>query len=406
VGISGDEYRQRLARLGDSVEAAGLDLFVVSSFDSIYYLTGAVFEPLERPFFLLVYPRNRRPPALLVPKLDEEHMRKARNIDEIHSYWDYPAPEGRRWPDRLREVIGSAERVGVEPGIRRDVCDEIDTRSVRSEPLVEKLRLVKSPAEVAMIRRAARYADMGVKQLLDASYPGATVAEGFARTSTVTRAIIRQVADWDPLTTRVLMATWAAPRSAQPHSVPHLNDRLGDGPHVALALTRVNGYAPESERTYFTAHPQGESLEIFEAMMEARRRAFGLIRPGFPCNELDATINEFLRCKGFGAEDQRLHRTGHGIGLGNHEVPWIAEGSTDVLAEGMVISIEPGNYLKGLGGFRHSDTVLVTRDGYETLTNLATNIDELIISGQNPLTHFRGWLVRRALGLESRGGAA
>ena len=299
VGISSEEYRQRLCRLGDSVEEAGLDVFVVSSFDSIYYLTGAGFEPLERPFFLLVFPMNRRPPALLVPKLDEEHMRKARNIEEVHSYWDYPAPEGRRWGDRLREIIGSAAQVGIEPSIRREIIDEIEGQSIRCEHLVEGLRLVKSPDEVKMIRRAAGYADMGVKQLFDASYSGATVAEGFARTSVITRAIIRDVADWDPLTTRVLMATWAAPRSAQPHSVPDLNDRLEDGPHVALVLTRVNGYAAESERTYFTAPPSPEILEAFEAVMEGRRRAFAMIRPGVPCSDIDAAVNEFLGGEGY-----------------------------------------------------------------------------------------------------------
>ena len=406
AGISDVEYRRRLARLGDSVAGAGLDLFVVSSFDSIYYLTGAGFEPLERPFFLLVSPGNRRPPALLVPKLDEEHMRKARNVEEIHSYWDHPAPEGRRWPDRLRGLIGDAGEVGVEPDLRREAWEQIDAPSLRCEPLVERLRLVKSPDEVAMIRRSARYADLGVAQLLDASYPGATAAEGFARTGLVTRRIIREVADWDPLTTRILMATWAAPRSAQPHSVPDLGDRLGEGPHVALVLARVNGYSAESERTYFTAPPRPEILDVFGAMAEARRRAFALIRPGVRCGDLDAMVNEFLGREGFGTEDHRLHRTGHGIGLGTHEGPWLAEGSADVLAEGMVISIEPGIYLKGLGGVRHSDTVLVTRDGYELLTAPPNTLKDLTIQGWKPLTRLKGRLVRRALGLERRGGAA
>ncbi len=81
-------------------------------------------------------------------------------------------------------------------------------------------------------------------------------------------------------------------------------------------------------------------------------------------------MNEFLRSEGYGSEDERLHRTGHGLGLGNHEAPWIAEGSPDVLAENMVISIEPGIYLKGKGGVRHSDTILVTHDGYEVLTRI------------------------------------
>ena len=71
-----------------------------------------------------------------------------------------------------------------------------------------------------------------------------------------------------------------------------------------------------------------------------------MIRPGVACGELDAAVNEFLRAEGYHGEECRLHRTGHGIGLGNHEAPWIAEGSDDVLAEGMVISIEPGIYLR------------------------------------------------------------
>jgi Xaa-Pro dipeptidase len=145
-------------------------------------------------------------------------------------------------------------------------------------PLVDAMRRVKSPAEVAMIRRASGYADRAVEELLDASYRGATVAEGFARTGAVTRSIIRDVDRWEPLTTRVLMATWTAPRSARPHTIPALADRLGAGPHVALALTRVNGYAAESERTYFTAPPTPEMVRAFRAMIEARAIAFRMAR--------------------------------------------------------------------------------------------------------------------------------
>ncbi len=252
-----------------------------------------------------------------------------------------------------------------------------------------------------MIRRAARYADRAVEQLPwpRSCITAATVAEGFARTGTVTRAIIREVADWEPLTTRVLMATWAAPRSAQPHSVPALWDRLQDGPHVALALVRVNGYAAESERTYFTVKPTPEMERAFRAMVEARNVALRLIRPGVACAEIDAEVRAFLEAEGYSGEEIRLHRTGHGIGLGNHEAPWIAEGCEDVLAENMVISIEPGIYLQNaeVGGLRHSDTVLVTRTGYECLTRLPTDIRSMTLTGWKPATRVRGALVRHAL---------
>lgn len=101
--IMPDEYRTRLQQLKASVEKAGLDLFIVSAFDSIFYLTGAGFEPLERPFFLIIRPSGN--PSLLTPMLDRDHLKLAHNIspNNIHSYWEYPAPQGRGWPDQLTD---------------------------------------------------------------------------------------------------------------------------------------------------------------------------------------------------------------------------------------------------------------------------------------------------------------
>jgi Xaa-Pro dipeptidase len=133
--ISQDEYRRRLERLESAVAEADLEVFLVTSFDSIYYLTGAGFEPLERPFFLAVYPRGVKAPTLLVPKLDAEHMQKAQAIVpgiQIRSYWEYPAPDGRRWIDELRAILGSVRRVGVEPSLRRDIADELRDLSVQA----------------------------------------------------------------------------------------------------------------------------------------------------------------------------------------------------------------------------------------------------------------------------------
>ena len=400
--ISSKEYRRRLESLQASIAEAGLDLFIVSAFDSLYYLTGAGFEPLERPFFLLIRPRQA--PILLVPKLEQEHMKKALHIREqdIRTYREYPAPPGRGWPGALHHLIGQAKQIGVEPTLPQEIAEAMKGYTIRVAPLVERLRLIKSDTEIALIRRAARYADLGVHRLLAASYRGASVAEGFVETRLVMSRIIREVDDWEPLTTKVLMATWAAPRSAMPHSIPALNDRLREGPHVALVLSRVNGYAAESERTYFTAPPSAEVREAFAAMTEARRIAFGMIRPGVPCSEVDAAVNDYLRKEGYSGEDRRLHRTGHGIGLGNHEAPWIAEGSEDRLAENMVISVEPGIYLPGVGGVRHSDTVLVTKDGHEMLTRFPQALSSLVISGWKPFTRIKGRFVRWKLGVNAK----
>ena len=395
--ISAREHRQRLRALQRKIKEHGLDMFIVTSFESIFYLTGAGFEPLERPFFLLV--EAERAPVLLVPKLDQEHMTKAYGIDSdnIITYREYPAPTTSAWPSRLKEILPCHGQIGVEPTVRREITDKLKDYSLRTEPLIEQLRLIKSPAEIQMIRRAARYADFGVQRLLSVSYFGATIAEGFAETRTVSARIIREDENWDALTTKVLIATWAAPRSAMPHSVPALYERLEEGPHVALVLTRVNGYAAESERTYFTAPPSKEARAAFAAMMEARRLAFEMIKPGLPCSDLDSAVNDFLRKEGYVAEEQRLHRTGHGIGLGTHEAPWIAEGSEDRLMENMVISVEPGIYLQNFGGIRHSDTVLVTERSHELLTNFRTQLDALVIGRWKPIVRLKGQLLRWSL---------
>ena len=331
-------------------------------------------------------------------------MKKAVGIepDNIFTYREYPSPRATGWACHLQEMLKASEQIGIEPTMKREITDELLDFSLLTAPLVEQLRVMKSQSEIAMIERAARYADFGVQRLLSASYDGAMVAEGFAETRTVSAKIIREVENWDALTTKVLMATWAASRSAMPHSVPALRDQLTVGPHVALVLTRVNGYSAESERTYFTAPPTRSAKAAFAAMMEARRLAFGMIKPGACCSDLDSAVSDFLNKEGYSGEDQRLHRMRHGIGLGTHEAPWLAEGSDDRLSENMVISIEPGIYLKDIGGFRHSDTVLVTKGGYELLTHYPDQIAELVIRSRKPITRLKGWLLRRSLRLMNR----
>jgi Xaa-Pro dipeptidase len=398
--MSHAEPKRRWGNLQTKVAENGLDAFLVSARESIYYLTGIVCEPLERPLFLLV--RRDGPPALLVPALERDHIRSAANVGRVEVYREHPAPAGQGWDDKLHKMLDGATEIGIEPSLRVEIADELSAIPPRTKPLVEELRVVKSPAEIEMIRRAARYADLGVRRLLASSYYGSSVAEGFVETRSVTKRIIGESQDFNPLLTKVLMGTWAAPGSAQPHSIPKLHDRLRGGPHVALVLTTVDGYSAECERTYFTSRPTPEIRQAFDAVMQARRIAFDMVRPGVPCAEIDAAVNEFLRRGGYG--DNLLHRTGHGLGIAYHaEAPWLAEGSPDVLAAGMVLSIEPGVYFPGVGGVRHSDTVLVTGSGGEYLTRYPRDLDQLTITGWKPLARIRGALLRRSLRLGRTG---
>ena len=392
--IKPQEYRDRLNRLQVKVKENELDAFLVTSQDSIYYLTGVTYVPLERPFFLLVRPD--RPAAILAPALDQEHLRDAPNVNEVRRYWDYPSPPGEGWPERLLELVAGLEHVGIEPTLPQEIAERLTELRPRTLPLVETLRRIKSPAEVAMLREASRYADQGMRKILSAAYEGVSEIEIFSQGRAVQLQIIKET-DFDPLNTSVLTAAWPARLGTQPHGVPRVGDRLEEGPHIALSFMRVNGYGAECERTFFVTPPKAEMKRIFGEMLEARRRAYARIRPDVPCAEIDQTANGYLREQGLG--DYLLHRTGHGFGLSNHEAPWVAEGSKEVLKENMLLSIEPGVYISGLGGFRHSDTVLVTSNGYERLTQFKDDLDSLTLTSRSLLTRIRGAIIRKAVGI-------
>lgn len=398
------EFQRRHDALIAALRAKGLERYVVATSESIYYFTGATFEPLERPFFLVVGVDGSR--RMLVPALEADHLGKAWGLDGgIGSYREFPAPSGQGWAEVLLGDGWLGNAFGFEPGVTWALGERLREAGGTAVDLVEPLRLVKSEWEVQRIERAAACADWGVQHVLRAAWSGASVADTYAVSQALMRKIIRDDPGWDALATKVIAAAWPAPRSAQPHSIPRLHERLGAGPHVALVLTRVNGYAAECERTFFTTAPTAEEREAFGTMVRARELAFGLVRPGVRCAEIDAAVNDFLRGRGYGDVRTRLHRCGHGFGLGNHEPPWIAEGSAHVLAANMVISIEPGVYLRDTGGYRHSDTVLVTRDGYRLLTKAPSALGELVLPRGTLRQRLTTWAVDRALRLHEAAAA-
>ncbi|PTL83935.1 Xaa-Pro peptidase family protein [Vitiosangium sp. GDMCC 1.1324] len=392
------EFQRRQDLLAAAMKERGVEQLVLTSTESIFYLTGATAEPIERPFFLVVdVARGKR--SLLVPLLEREHMRKGwgPSTQEVLSYPEFPAPAGQGWQDALGELMRPG--FAFEPSTPHSRAALLVTAGGHPLELLEPIRMVKSDFEVARIERAASYAVWGVEQILRSAYQGATVVEGYMTTTTLRRKIIQEEEHFDALATNVLAAPWPAPLSSEPHSVPAATMTLGEGPHVALVLTRVNGYAAECERTFFTTRPTAEQRRLFALMMEARRIAFERVRPGVLAADIDSAVHDFLTREGFGDPDQRLHRTGHGFGLGNHEPPWLAQGSDHRLEKNMLISIEPGIYVRGVGGYRHSDTVLVTADGYRILTNAPTGIDPLTFGPPSLMQRARALVIRRLAGL-------
>jgi Xaa-Pro aminopeptidase len=165
--------------------------------------------------------------------------------------------------------------------------------------------------------------------------------------------------------------------SAIPHSIATKRViRRGDV-IVTGAGADIGGYSCELERTMIVGKPTAKQKRYFNVMVKAQEAAFEAFKSGVKCSDVDrATINVFKKA---GLMHLVKHHTGHGLGLEGHEPPWLDVGNDAPLRAGMVVSCEPGIYETGFAGFRHSDTVLISEEGAETITYYPRNLDELII---------------------------
>ena len=360
------EMARRLDRVRERMATEALGAYVVFSPDNVFYLTNFYNYVHERPFVLVV-PRDGAL-RFVVPLLEESHVR-VRAVGEIElvRYSEFPAPQGEAWSDRLRDVLGGAERIGVESVCPLQVADEIPGTRVRTD-VVDEARMVKTDYEIGRLAHASQLISAGHAELVTACKPGETAIGIFAK---VTRSMTgRMLADMPHA--NMLASSFAA--VVQPPSLSHDPHNFTDifiqleegGPHVSLISCRVNGYGAELERTLFLNSVPEAARRPFDVMMEARRIAFEKTRPGESMADVDQAVRDHFEKHGY--LDAMLHRTGHSFGVTNHEAPFLAVSYDRVIEPGMLFSIEPAIYLPGIGGFRHSDTVLVTEDGNVRLT--------------------------------------
>lgn len=371
-----------------------LDAYIITAEEDIWYYTNITYKPEERPFFIIVAPDQA--PTLLVPKLEESHVHKGVIDYEVVSYWEFPSPEGSNWYDILNQLIRKYDRVGIESNVRADVYQHTQAKELVLAQLVETQRKVKSAYELEKIRMSAKVCDEAMADIFRTIYRGASVLEPFTLSKKVQTNLIKSK-QFDPITTSLLTAVWNAPTSAMPHSVPGLSDKFGDGPNVAMSYYRINGYSAECERTFFLGQPTKDDVDMFQHMLNARQAALRIVRAGVRAADVDAEARNYLEQQGL--LNRLLHRTGHGVGLRNHEGPYIAEGNNEILEENMIITIEPGIYIEGVGGYRHSDTIRVTKDGYEFLTSFESDLENMTITKSNTLAKLKGKLVQKYLKL-------
>ena len=165
--------------------------------------------------------------------------------------------------------------------------------------------------------------------------------------------------------------------AAIPHTlVSNIHFQTGDV-LVGESTAPIWGYLSELERTMILGTPTDKQKRMFDHMLALQTLAMEALEPGKPCSAIDQEVRAY-----FNAHDLMpywKHHSGHTIGLRYHEGPFLDSGDSTILQEGMVFTIEPGLYVPQLGGFRHSDTVVVTADGLEHLTYYPRDWQSLVI---------------------------
>lgn len=230
---------------------------------------------------------------------------------------------------------------------------------VQTNGFVEDLRLVKSEDEITAIRRAASIADESLRELLPRIRPGASEVDLAMELEWIMR---RRGAE------RAAFAFIVAsgPRAALPHGRAS-GRRLERGDAVTFDIGAVvGGYASDMTRTFLLDPVDATMAQVWEIVARAQREAVAAVRPGVTGRDVDRVARDIIAAAGYGP--RFLHGTGHGVGLEIHEGPQVAVKGETVLRPGMVVTVEPGIYIEGLGGVRIEDTVAVRPDGPEVLT--------------------------------------
>jgi Xaa-Pro aminopeptidase len=387
--IGAAEYATRREALRAGMERTGLDALVVFYPARVAYLTGFHHIPTERPVAFVLGPGGRS--ALVVPAVEKEHAEQIAGMDHVEVYFEYPGDQHpmQRVTRVLRTFGAQPRRIGADHdgvvpywGYRGPRLSEvIGARPTDVEPLVEALRRVKSPAELACIQLSSDWSCRAHRRMQGAIRTGVTEMECYEPAAFESLCeMIGEMPGWRPrgFGGSGLTAMFVGGRAtAMPHGFVRGHGVLPGDVLVSGASADIDGYHSELERTMIVGEPTPAHESAFAAMLALQERAIDTIGPGVPLAAVELEVVDLAR--ELGHEQHLRHHVGHSIGLEAHEAPFLDRGEEGVCERGMVFTVEPGIYLPQLGGFRHSDTVQVTEDGCRVMTDYPRTLSELVV---------------------------
>lgn len=351
------EVTSRLHRLRTRFADAGIDAVVITNLTNVRYLTGftgsAAVLALTQDAALLTTDGRYRTQAA-------EQMAGAGTETTIELLIG--------GVDAQRDALGALLAEGVV-GLEADSVtwaqatgweERLGRSLVATSNLVEALREVKDAGEIARMAHAAAIADAALRSVIGELGSGLSEGAFAMLLDSAMRGFGAESSSFDTIVA-------SGENSAKPHH--HPGERIikvGDPVVLDFGAT-FEGYRSDMTRTVVVGGPPtGELAQIFDIVATAQRAGAQAVRPGATTADVDATCRDLITSAGYGERFE--HSTGHGIGLDIHEMPWVSSQGTATLETGVVVTVEPGVYVAGVGGVRIEDTLVVTHDGAEPLT--------------------------------------
>ncbi|MGH2550380.1 MAG: M24 family metallopeptidase [Thermomicrobiales bacterium] len=395
--IQQPEYDARVARVRAILEERKLDALVLFHPIRMAYVSGFFHLSTERPMAIIVGSDGKM--GALIPWLEQEHIAKSPAVTNTKVYPEYPTG-GTKHPllhlgDLLKEMglATKGKRLGYDsngyldingydgPTLSEIAGDGVETVSARD--IIDRLRAVKSEAEINYIIQSCIWGNLAHQLMHNKIALGRSPIDISLEASV--EASKMMLAALGP-SYQQLASTFGLPASAgfsagKNTSLPHglfsgAGVQRGDI-LVTGSGSDVAGYFSELERTMIVGEPDAVFTKHFDLMMILQQAGFDALKPGRTFAEAETEISKYYA--ELGVPEMQRHHTGHGIGLEGHEWPFIDKGCDAVIEENMVLTVEPGIYAPGVGGFRHSDTVVIRSYGAEMVTFYPRDLGSLIV---------------------------
>ncbi|MGB0506660.1 MAG: M24 family metallopeptidase [Pikeienuella sp.] len=377
-----EEAKERLAVFQHAMRAQGAEVAIFSDQASIAYLAGFwgyLGVEFGRPTFLIVRPDE--PPIALTPLMESEMVEAMTWVEDVRKWEDFGQ---NSWARLLAEAIGDAKEIWAEttimPAIVRNMLDEtyrgVPLRDIG--PVLGAQRMIKSPAEIEVMKQAGRIAGAMMAAAEGSLAPGAPEYESaLAVINAGSRAAAGFLtnAGWERFVSPMIHNLQIL-QSGRDTSMVHRRAsvkpyEVGDPVYFCFCnMAEFKQYRLGFDRMFHVGEISDEAADVQMAAIDAQQAAIAAIRPGIAAEEIAFAANEVYRACGY----ETGYRTGRSIGMSYLEAPELKDGDKTILQPGMTFAVDGGISLDGACGGRIGDSIVVTDTGFEYLTNYRREI--------------------------------